>query len=239
MKAKILNTRWEHLIMATYEIDTEVIEEYVPQGFELDLFEGRALVSVVAFRFWKTRFFGVPMPFYNDFPEINLRIYVKGMHQGVMRRGVVFIKEIIPHHVPALIARHIFRENFHVDPVELNRYGEAELREVHYTWGDGNELGGVVTDEPKGWQKGTEEEFVGDNFWAFKKRDENRTYAFKVDHEAWKMAPLENVKINIDLEVLYDEKIANGIRRYGDQPRNIFYIDGGQVKVGLPERVAI
>ena len=37
MKAKILNTRWEHLIMATYEIDAEVIEEFVPQGFELDL----------------------------------------------------------------------------------------------------------------------------------------------------------------------------------------------------------
>jgi len=63
--------------MANYEIDAEFVQRYVPAGCELDLFEGRAIITVVAFCFRKTRILGVPMPVYRNFPEINLRIYVK------------------------------------------------------------------------------------------------------------------------------------------------------------------
>jgi len=212
MNAKIMNTRWEHLIMATYEIDTEAIQEYVPTGFELDLYKGKALISIVTFQFRDTKMLGVPMPLYRDFPEINLRIYVKGIHKGKLRRGVVFIKEIIPHRFPAWFAKNIFRENFHVLPVELTRYGEDKNLHVEYKWGEGNELGGVVDETPKDWEEGTEEEFVGDNFWAFKKIGAEKAYAFKVDHKPWKMAKLKDVRINIDLKTLYGEKIANVIK---------------------------
>lgn len=236
MKVKLLKTCWQDLIMATYEIDAEAIQEYVPAGFEIDLFNGKALVSVVAFRFSNTRFFGVTMPFYRDFPEVNLRIYVKGMYDGEVRRGVVFIKEITPNRIPALIARTLFRENFHVQPVEVTRYGEPTCQRIDYQWGDGNKLGGDIKEPLTDWQEGTEEAFIGDNYWAFKKAGD-RAYAFRVDHQPWKMAPLENIDLKIDLKALYGDKIANAIYRHGNEPRNIVYIDGSNVELGLPQKI--
>lgn len=116
----ILKTRWEDLVMVNYEVDREWAEKFVPAECELELFDGRALVSVVAFRFHKTRLCGIPAPLYRDFAEINLRIYVKRKVaiDGDYRRGVVFIKELIPHRLPALIANVIFKENFGVIPLE-------------------------------------------------------------------------------------------------------------------------
>ena len=236
VKMNWMKTCWQDLIVATYEIDVEVIQEYVPVGFELDLFQGKALISVVAFRFNNTYLAGVKMPFYRAFQEINLRIYVKGIHDGGMRRGVVFIKELIPHHIPALIARKLFRENFHVQPVEVTCYGEKNCERIIYQWGGGNMLGGEIKLPLTNWQEATEEKFLGDNYWAFKKAGK-KTYAFRVNHKPWKMAKLENVDISIDLEGLYGKRIANAIKKYGIEPRNTFYIDGSTVELGLPKQV--
>ncbi len=236
MKIKLIKTCWQDLIMATYEIDAEAIQEYVPAGFEIDLFQGKALATVVAFRFKDTRLIGVKMPFYRDFPEINIRIYVKGVHDGEMRRGVVFIKEITPNRIPALIARTLFRENFHVQPVEVTRYGESACLKINYQWGDGNNLGGEIKEQLRDWQDGTEEAFIGDNFWAFKKVGD-KAYAFRVDHQPWKTAPLENTNIKIDLKTLNGDEIANAIYRHGNQPRNVTFIDGNTVELGLPQRI--
>jgi hypothetical protein len=111
--------------MVNYEVDEKFLEQYIPSACEIDLFHGRAIVSVVAFEFSKSSLFGIPMPFYGNFPEINLRLYVKRKVRGEWRRGVVFIKELIPHRFPAWIARTVFKENFHVMPVNVDQCDEA------------------------------------------------------------------------------------------------------------------
>ena len=55
--ATFLKARWEQLIMANYEVPAEVLLPYLPAGVELDLFEGKALVSLVGFMFNKNRIF--------------------------------------------------------------------------------------------------------------------------------------------------------------------------------------
>ncbi len=153
---KFLKTKWRNLMMANYEVSETFLERYIPSGCELDLYKGRAMVSVVAFEFSDTSLCGIPMPFYRNFPEINLRIYVKRIVDGEWRRGVVFIKEIIPHKFPAWIARTVFRENFHVMPVSI----EITDHHISYKWGEGNVLAAKLGDELKHWGKGTEEEFI-------------------------------------------------------------------------------
>ena len=60
----------------------------VPAGTELDLFQGRALVSLVAFHFGDNRALGVPIPFARDYDQVNLRFYVRRlMPDGTWRRG--------------------------------------------------------------------------------------------------------------------------------------------------------
>ena len=50
--------------MLNYEIPLAVLEPLVPKHTVLDLFEGRALASMVGFRFLNTRVLGVPVPFH-------------------------------------------------------------------------------------------------------------------------------------------------------------------------------
>ena len=73
-KRVFLNAEWKHLAMLNYEIEPSVLASFVPSGTELDLWNGKVLVSVVGFLFLKTRVFGIPIPFHRDFEEVNLRI---------------------------------------------------------------------------------------------------------------------------------------------------------------------
>ncbi len=62
----------------------EVLGALLPQGTELDAWRGKTFVSMVGFRFLKTRVGGIPIPFHRDFDEVNLRFYVKRDHpEGV------------------------------------------------------------------------------------------------------------------------------------------------------------
>ncbi len=232
---KFLNTEWKNLIMANYEVDKALLETYVPAGCELDLFKGKALVSVVAFEFSKTRICGVPMPFYRNFPEINLRIYVKRNVDGVTRRGVVFIKEIIAHKLPAWIANMVFRENFHVMPVSCNVDGQR----IKYRWGEGNQLAANLNNELESWKEGSEEKFIGDNFWAYKKVNSNKTLEFEVIHRQWKMRKLENSKLeaSIDFADLYGAEFGAAIADFGDKPTSVFFVDGSEVEVTVPRKL--
>src|SRR5271170_3506639 len=108
-----LSAEWRDLVMLNYEVDRTLLEHYVPQGTVLDSFDGRTYVSLVAFQFRRTKFFGsLPIPFHTNFDEINLRFYVRRKAGHEDRRGVVFIAEIVPRWAIAKIARLAYGENY-------------------------------------------------------------------------------------------------------------------------------
>jgi hypothetical protein len=51
MVKTFLKARWENLIMANYVIDAELLMPFLPKGVELDLYDGKAYVSLVGFIF--------------------------------------------------------------------------------------------------------------------------------------------------------------------------------------------
>src|SRR5262249_25689796 len=92
----LLTAEWRWLAMLTYAIDAECIADLVPRGTELDRFDGKTYVSLVGFRFLKTRVRGVLIPFHANFDEVNLRFYVRRQDKSGPRRGVVFVREVVP-----------------------------------------------------------------------------------------------------------------------------------------------
>jgi hypothetical protein len=109
---KFLTAEWRYLAMINYEIDPGVLLPFVPRGAELDARDNRAFVSVVGFLFLNTRVLGLPIPFHRDFEEINLRFYVRRRGPEGWRRGVVFVKEIVPRWAIATVARIVYNENY-------------------------------------------------------------------------------------------------------------------------------
>ena len=107
MKPVFLTAEWRKLIMANYEFSPAVLAPYLPARTVLDDFEGRCYVSLVGFLFDDVRLKGWRIPYHRQFPEVNLRFYVKRDIPGNPRsiqRGVVFINEIVPRFAIAWVA---------------------------------------------------------------------------------------------------------------------------------------
>ena len=107
-----LTAEWRSLLMLNYAIDPAVLRPLVPHGVELDLWEGEALVSMVGFLFLHTRVMGVPIPFHRNFEEVNLRFYVRRSAPEGWRRGVTFVREIVPRRAIATLARVLYNEPY-------------------------------------------------------------------------------------------------------------------------------
>src|SRR5262249_56869663 len=112
VKDIFLTAEWRHLAMLNYAVDRAVLEPHVPAGTVLDTYQGQAYVSLVGFLFLNTKVWGVPVPLHRNFEEVNLRFYVRRFSGEESRRGVVFLKEIVPRSAIAAIARVFYNENY-------------------------------------------------------------------------------------------------------------------------------
>ena len=70
---RFLTAEWRYLVMLNYHIDPVVLRPFLPQGTELDSWQGQNFVSIVAFMFQNTRVLGLPIPGHINFEELNLR----------------------------------------------------------------------------------------------------------------------------------------------------------------------
>jgi uncharacterized protein len=77
-KQVFLSAEWRDLVILNYEVDSKLLNDYIPPGTVLDSFDGRTYVSLVGFQFRHTKLFGsLRIPFHADFDEVNLRFYVR------------------------------------------------------------------------------------------------------------------------------------------------------------------
>src|SRR5262245_46006244 len=141
-----LRAEWRHVAVLNYAIDPDRLAPFVPAGTELDLWQGRAYVSLVGFLFLKTTVLGLPVPFHRNFEEVNLRFYVRRRAPEGWRRAVVFVKEIVPRAAIAFTARALYNENYVAlamgHGLEWANDAPRRLSSVAYHWRhEGRELG--------------------------------------------------------------------------------------------------
>ncbi len=75
-RTPFLTAEWRDLLILNYEVAPEVLAPFIPRHTMLDLFEGRALVSLVGFNFLDTRVRGLAIPGHRNFEELNFRFYI-------------------------------------------------------------------------------------------------------------------------------------------------------------------
>jgi len=69
---------WNNAVFLHWEVDLQELRKFMPGGMEIDLFDGKPWVSVVAFTMEKIRPRYMPyFPPISNFEEINIRTYVK------------------------------------------------------------------------------------------------------------------------------------------------------------------
>src|SRR5436190_1388926 len=186
MTRPFLTARWINLAMLNYEVDPALLRPLVPAGTELDVFEGRAYASLVGFMFLDTRVRGWAIPFHRDFEEVNLRIYVRRKAEDGWRRGVVFVREIVPRWAIAWVARTVYGEKYVSLPMS-HRWSGGEPPTVRYAWTTaGREM--AIELEPAGPFReiaaGGEAEFITEHYWGYAGAME-----YRVEHPRWKAEP--------------------------------------------------
>src|SRR3569832_616493 len=73
----LMRMRWRELLFAHWQVDAGLIRPLLPDGLELDVFDGRCYVGAVPFLMEDTSPRFVPaVPGLHAFPELNLRTYV-------------------------------------------------------------------------------------------------------------------------------------------------------------------
>ncbi|HTF03628.1 MAG TPA: DUF2071 domain-containing protein [Bacteroidia bacterium] len=134
MASPFLTAEWRKLILINYVINAHHLVPYIPYGTVLDTYNDTCYVSVVGFMFLDSTIKGIPIPFHQDFEEVNFRFYVKRQTKnGAWRRGVVFIKEFVPKVMVSAIAKYVYKENYETLEMDHTWKEREETIEVEYT----------------------------------------------------------------------------------------------------------
>ncbi|MED4204534.1 DUF2071 domain-containing protein [Neobacillus mesonae] len=95
----IMKQTWEDILFCHWEADPERLQGFIPAELELDLFEGKAWLTILSFRVSHQRFRFLPeIPFLNRYLELNVRTYVKYGDTA----GVYFFS-LDANHLPSII----------------------------------------------------------------------------------------------------------------------------------------
>ena len=233
MPRTFLTAEWRSLVMLNYAIDSGVLASYLPRGLELDLWQGEALVSMVGFLFLKTRVLGVPVPFHQDFEEVNLRFYVRRRTPEGWQRGVVFVSEIVPRAAIAFTARAFYNEPYRAVPMR-HRIGGGEF---FYSWkfrGRWQSLGAFVSGEPEPLASGSAAEFIFEHYWGYTRQRDGGTVEYQVEHPRWRVWTAERTHLDCDIAALYGPAFVSALRA---PPRSAFVAEGSPVLVRRGVRV--
>lgn len=217
MARPFLTARWSNLVIATYAVPPALLAPFLPAGSGLVLDERNdlerlgaapgetALVSLVAFEFLETRVMGIRWPGHVNFPEINLRFYVRqGDHRGVM-----FIREIVPRRIIAEVARRWYDEPSVCAPIEARINQSARRVEAEYrlAWpGAGTQVIRAIGDKPPlRPEASTLEHWIKEHQWGFtaKRGGAAGSWVYEVIHPMWSIYPLVEADISFDFAAVY------------------------------------
>jgi uncharacterized protein YqjF (DUF2071 family) len=219
MRRPLLSARWRNLLFLNYAIDPDVLRPRLPAGVALDLRGGVAYASLVGLQFLDGRPLGIPLPFYGDFAQINLRFYVRReLPEGAVRRGVVFVKQVVPRRLVTLGARLLFQESYvtrradwSVEP--LDPAGDRPGA-VAYRWRDAgrwNEARASIRGAPQPMPPNSLEAFFAERFWGYAAQRGGSTLEYRVAHPPWHFRPAEAAELDCDVRSVYGEAFADAL----------------------------
>jgi uncharacterized protein YqjF (DUF2071 family) len=226
-RRSFLTARWVNLILLTYAVDRDLLTPLLPPQCALDLRDGRAFVSLVAFDFLDTRVFGISWPGFRQFPEINLRFYVR---HGT-DRGVCFIQELVPQRFVAFMARAFYNEPYRSAAMVGKTVVQNDKVTVeHCVTQSGrtsrlNLCGSMPAIRPA---SDSIEHFLMEHSWGFGRSRRGRLLQYRVHHPEWDIWPVESWNLDWDWSAIYGDRWSLLQKA---EPISIIFAAGSEVQV--------
>ena len=234
-----LTASWRKLLMANYEVSPDILQPYVPHGTELDFWQGKCYVSLVGFMFMDTKILGVSIPFHKDFEEVNLRFYVRRRVGEEWRRGVVFIKEIVPRPAITWVANTVYGEHYATYRMRHQWNLQPEAHHISYRWksivgGNWYTLSAETDPVSRPLEPGSEAEFITEHYWGYAQTGPERTNEYEVQHPRWDIFPVRKLEVSGDFHRLYGVALGECLNA---QPLSSFLAEGSRVSIMQKSRI--
>ena len=226
MSIPFLTAEWRHLLLFNYAVSPETLSSDLPPKCELDLQDGKAFLSLVAFQFLNTKVMGVAWPGFVNFPEINLRFYIR---QGG-RRGVCFVREYVPSALVARIAKGLFNEPYCKAKMSMHVEHAQEQVIAKYSLRDGDaalymEMVGAAPVLPA---ENSMEHFFKEHSLGVGRDRQGRLLMYEVEHPFWQVFPVLSHKLEIPWAKLYGKRFAFLQEM---EPHSMCFAEGSGIRV--------
>lgn len=179
----ILLQSWENLSFLHWRVDKEILIQHIPRHLTLDLYRNEAYIGIIPFMMKNVRpRWGVSIPFISNFPEFNIRTYVKFKNI----KGVFFLTL----DAQSIITR-IYASNFFHLPYRYSR-GFVKRKSSTFFWKSDRLLGdyglegsckGIEEDQYA--VKGSLDEFLLERYFLFT-YDQKKIKKGFIHHKKWK-----------------------------------------------------
>ena len=225
---------WDHAVMIHYEADPDALQRDVP--FELDLRDGRAFVSLVAFTLRRMRprrggrigeWLLKPIATHEF---LNVRTYVRANHEP----GIFFLVEWLSNRLSVPLGPPVFGLPYRYGRIDYlhDRTTEGISGHVEAKGGSFSYRGSAASEELAPCEPESLTEFLMERYTAFTQPGRGRRKLFRVWHEPWPQTPLDIEVTDCDLLAVTGEwwKTAQSI--------NANYSPGVEVWMGRPHRIS-
>jgi uncharacterized protein YqjF (DUF2071 family) len=182
----LIEQSWQDVLFAHWPVDLDAVRARVPASLELDTFEGRAWVSVAAFRIDPFRTRGIPLEL--RFPELNLRTYVR--HQD--RPGVYFFSLDAASRTAVIAGCTLFRLNYYDAAIAFvsdthfdftSRRLSRPLAKFHARYSSAG--------EPFFLERGSRDEWLVERYCLYAARTDGATFRVEIHHLPWILQPAQ------------------------------------------------
>jgi uncharacterized protein YqjF (DUF2071 family) len=229
--APIFVADWRDALFIHFRVDPVLLQPTV--GLPLDLYEGHAYISLVAFTQHNLRptiggrlaaWLSKPLASHEF---LNLRTYVRHSNE----RGIYFLAEWIPNRLATLIGPRLYGLPYRLGQLNYTTRPDGHLtRDVAASTGH---LNCIATLDPSATAaispRASETEFLLERYIAFTHR-KGTLRQFQIRHDPWLQVPA-------DVQITNDD-LLNGVPR--TEPCSAHYSQGlTDVSIGRPERLAV
>ncbi len=202
MRNPLLTAVWSDLVLLSFEAPEPLLRALVPPGVELDRWQGRTHVSLVALRMRDLRIRGWRVPGLAGHAQLNFRTYIRYRGQP----GVWFVRELVPSRLVALLARLGYGEP--CGTIALDAQVERRDAAVHAVYRVGRpalgwhlSVTGSQALHPS--TSHSPERYFTERGLACRARPGGRLAVFHVEHPMWALHAVRALDYKLDFGALY------------------------------------
>jgi uncharacterized protein YqjF (DUF2071 family) len=221
-----MKQQWRDLAYIHWAYEPAVVQALLPEGIEVDTFDGKAWVGLIPFSMRNISFPLIPpVPYFGSFPEVNVRTYVK--RNGVP--GVWFFSLDVNRLIPAFVARTTYFIPYCWGKASHKKVEAKLLTSVARRWPSKSSSRIELSIGERIESPSDLAHFLSARWGLYSKGFSGKLRYAPVDHEPWQLYEASIVSLDDHLVIAAGLPAPTG-------EAHVLFSPGVSVRIGMPRR---